>query len=796
MLLSWNWLQQFVSIPAPIDQVADRLTVTGSEVESLTQVSPKVSGLRIAKVLETKVHPTKSGLTVTTLDLGNGERRPCVTAAKNVTAGCIVSYAPSGSTIADGMTLGFRDFDGFTSDGMMVSAAELGLPELSPVHGILLLPDDAPIGADLKTWLGLDDWVIDLSITPNRGDMLSYLGTAREIAALIPGASLHLPELRPALQQPGDWSVQFNGVTLEGDGCMAYRLGAADSVKVAASPLEWGVRLCLSGMRPVNNVVDATNIAMLALGQPLHAFDAASLPAPEITVRPARPGETMMSLDHKERVLSDGDLVISSGGVAVGLAGVMGGQNSEVTESTGAVLIESACFSAPAISRTSRRLGIPSEAAFRYARGVDPCLTELSLSWVKALLSQWGAARVYEKEIFCQKKPFEPRRVFLTERKTALLTAQPDLAKTGKETLTRLGLVASAESAEGTEYVVPSWRNDLSIEEDLIEEVARIHGYQDSRPRIPELYGPGQLGEFMSLHRQIREAAMARGYSEAITYSFISPDWLQKIDYPEIDSCKTLTNPISADLSVMRPTILPSLLAAVSKAEKRGWRDEIRLFECGKAFVPSPDGTVEFDRLCGVVYAGAERRRLYGARTAEDFFSVKADLMALLVSRGIRGTFIPASLPWGHAGQTAQVLLDGKPAGYLAQLKPSISSAWDLSAPLFFFEIDLAPLARPFKPCYKQSGDFPPVYRDIALLADRGASSEAIASEILELGKPVLRSVKLFDLYCGQGIPEDKKSLAFSMAYRLDDRTMTDAEVESRHSALRQALEKKGYVLR
>ncbi len=791
MLLSWKWLNELISLPASIDQVAERLTVTGNEIEAIHRPCGKVKGLRVAKVVSTEQHPTKSGLTVTRLDLGEGAPQLCVTAAKNVKVGHKVPYCVPGSSVASGMVLGYRDFDGFNSAGMMASAAELGVPDLSSVHGILILPDDAPLGADVVEWLGLDDAILEMSITPNRGDMLSLYGAARELYALFPEAELHLPKIQ-APSYGGEWSLPFEGIRLESEGCAAYRLGMADQVRIAPAPIQMQVRLCLSGMRPINNVVDATNLAMLTLGQPLHAFDAASLPGRDIGVRAAREGEHLISLDGKDRALLPSDMVISSGGVAVGLAGVMGGENSEITDKTQHILVESANFAAPLISKTSRRLGIPSEASFRYARGVDPLQTLDSLNYVLYLMEQWGAARCFAKNYYAQPKAIEPKKVPLTRRKLQTYLSWGDIDE-GERILSRLGIEKLEGDQEKALYLAPTRRPDIAIEEDLIEEVGRIRGYNDIEPTIPRLYKAGVVGPLMETHRLLRQCAISRGYTEVVTYSFIRPELLKTLRYPQVEDCKVLSNPISAE-TTMRPLVLPSLMAAVSRSVHEGWREPIRLFECGKAFVPDDGSIVEKTRCAGLIYTGADRRCLYSS-AKDDFLSVKADVEALAMTRGVKLTFRQGNLPWGHGGQTAEIWAKGRPAGYLARIKPAVAADMDLQEPLYGFELDLDPLIGGEALSFSKGFIYPPVYRDISMIVPDEKPCEAVEEDIRSASGSMLYQVRLFDIYRGPGIPKGYRSMAFSMAYR-EDRTLTDEEVDGLHNGLRSALEKLGYRLR
>ena len=793
MLLSINWLKDFITLNAPLEEIAERLTETGTEIESIEQPCANVKGVKIAKIVECTQHPTKSGLKVCKLDYGADETAVCLTTAPNVKLGDVIPWFAPGASTIEGMVLGYRDFDGIVSAGMMASAKELGVPDLTDVYGILILPDDAPLGADAGEWLGLDDTVFDVSVTPNRGDLLSVMGMAIEIHALFPECELHIPETA-APEYDGEWTLPFDGIKLESEGCRAYRLGMADSVKILPAPLQVGVRLCMAGMRPINNIVDATNYAMLALGQPLHAFDAKSIPGRNIGVRLAADGEEIVTLDGKTHKLIPSDLVISTDGLGVALGGVMGGLNSEITDSTEHVLLESANFTSPFISKTSRRLGIPSEASFRYARGVDPLLTEKAMNYTLHLMQEWGGVRAFKKNFYEQTGDITPARVTLTAAKMKKIICYDDMD--GAEAiLARLGIKKISGDSVSAVYEVPTRRTDISIEEDLIEEVGRIRGYNEIEPTIPVLDRAGALNPGTIAQRALRSVAIARGYTEVVTLSFISPDLLKLIRYPEADKCKVISNPISADMSVMRPSLLPALLNGASKAMRGGWRDPIREFEFGRVFVPENGDVKEVERIGGIAFAGKEKRSLY-ASAKDDFLLVKSDVEALAGICNARLTFKQGSRPDGHAGQTADIFCDGKKIGYLMCIKPDIAAQIDIDTPIFAFELDVEPFMKTSLPKYSKNNAYPPVYRDISMLVSKDIPTDKVIADIRSIAGSLLTTVRLFDIYEGKGVPEGTHSMAFSMAYRLNDRTLRDAEVEEEHAKLRSGLEQMGYKLR
>ncbi|HDQ92804.1 MAG TPA: phenylalanine--tRNA ligase subunit beta, partial [Synergistetes bacterium] len=387
MLVSLNWLRELVDIPLETDALARRLTDTGSEVESISTPVPLFRGALISRVSKISVHPSRPDLFV--LEIEAGKRKgTCVTAARNLQEGDIVPWGPPGCVLASGDEIGPRNFDGVDSEGMVLSAEEIGMPEIADEFGILRLGDGYSPGTDAREALGLDDTVLELSITPNRGDLLSMMGVAREVFGVVPGSSLRMKD--PVISGKSSSLEGFSGITLKDPGCPFYALGSIEDISIAPSPLATRIRLVLSGMRPVSNVVDATNIVMLLTGQPLHAFDASGLPGGEITVRSASRGEILQTLDGKARVLDPSDLLITSGGKAVALAGVMGGSESEIGPGTKRVLLESAHFENIRVSRTSRRLGLPSEAAYRFSRYVDPFKAEPALAMAMDLISEWG----------------------------------------------------------------------------------------------------------------------------------------------------------------------------------------------------------------------------------------------------------------------------------------------------------------------------------------------------------------------------------------------------------------------
>jgi len=800
MRISWKWLNEFCKIPLSPEEAAERLTVTGCEVENIERPCSALKGLVVGKIERLQIHPERPDLFVAEVDLG-GPRAQCVTAARNLREGDTVPYGAPGSVIADGTVLGKRTFDSVVSVGMMLSAEEIGLPGIADEFGILRLPAHLTAGEDLLKALNLDDCILEISITPNRGDLLSLMGLARECYGVIEGSTLEKHELKlPRIGDPR--SISWEGVTLEDPGCPLYGLSFAPSVQIGPSPMETRIRLAFSGIRSINNIVDATNYIMLVTGQPLHAFDLDRLPAREITVRGAREGERFRTLDGQDHTLAEGDLLITSGGIPVALAGVMGGENSEIKAETKSVAFESAFFEPLRVSRTARRLGMGTEASYRFSRGVDPSRVLPTLSCLYEYLLKDAAQHHFEENVrVVSTRSWEKRRISLTRRKMHRVLLWDDLEQASK-ILQKLDLREISATDEKRVFEIPTSRADLYIEEDLIEEVGRLRGYESVPSRIPPLlHGTGRVGEEVEAHRRIRVAAMSRGYLEIVTYSFINPKWVDWLRIPEGDPRSRgfrLTNPISQEQSLMRTTLLPGLLQALQTNLRSGWKDPIRLFEVGRVFLPGEEGEDHREslRMAGVSWNGKERRVLHETSLKDDVLSIKADVMALCGSRGQIPGFSTGHEPFGHAGQTAQVSLEGKPCGYLTSIKPGILRELEIPGPVFAFELEIESLLPEKGFRFGQVVRYPAVYRDISLIAPVNRPAASVEEDLRRLGGTLLRELVLFDVYQGPGIPEGTRSLAFSLAYGDPARTLRDEEVDAVHEQLRLNLSAKGYVLR
>ena len=581
------------------------------------------------------------------------------------------------------------------------------------------------------------------------------------------------------------------------------------------SPLAVRVALVHMGMRPISNIVDATNYVMLVLGQPLHAFDLNTLPAREITVRAAGDGERMTTLDGRERVLTERDMLITSGGEPIAIAGVMGGDRTEIRGDTRTVVLESASFSPLRVGHTARRLGIASEAAFRFARTVDPTLSARALSLALELMRDWSGAEIGYRVRSASNDFPKPKPVTLTKKKLQTYLDWGDMDASAS-ILEGFGIRGGDGTDEARTFVPPTWRPDITIEEDLIEEVGRFRGYNDAPGRLPgEPPRGGDRGEPMRLSALVRSCLVARGYVEAVTYSFLPEDFPQKLLLPEDDLRAyplTLANPISQDQIAMRTTLVPGLLGGLRTSAASGWRGAVRLFEQGRVFLRTAPGAsthVEHDAVAGLVFDGTDPRTPWKGQ-GEDFYSVKADVAALLEGCGLTPRFAAERQPFGHGGQTAEIRAaapDGnvRSLGWLARLKPVLEQELGLGGgAVVLFELRLSgieELRGNCRPVLRPASAFPASLRDISMLAPADRTQDEAASDIraaahAAAGWDILDELRLFDVYEGKGIPEGFRSLAFSLSYRAPDRTLNDEEVERVHGMVRDTLVQKGYNMR
>ena len=785
MKVTLNWLQEFVEIQLPVQQLADRLAMSGFEIENISDQG--TAPISIAQITQVVPHPNSDHLTVCYVTTG-GEAFPVVCGATNMKVGDKVALATEGSTLPDGRTVARTEIRGQVSCGMLCSEQEL---DLSSDHsGLFLLPKNAPLGALLYAFLGLQDTIIDIAVTANRGDCLSVLGLAREIAA-ITGAQFHAQKSH--LRATGSPIEQQAQVRVDDpDLCPRYSARVFENVQVKPSPVWIRRRLEAAGIRAINNLVDITNYVMIELGQPLHAFDLPSLVGGEIVVRRARDTKTIRTLDDQERALDPNDLLICDRDHGVAIAGVMGGANSEVRDITTTVLLESAYFVPETIRRTARRLGMRSEASYRFERGIDPQGTVTALNRAAKLIAQFAGGKVGKGIIDVNPCPFRPVTIPLrSHRASAFLGITLDQSEI-KQTFKTLGMTLKKHGRETWQVTPPSYRSDITQEADLIEELARLRGYDT----IPTLLPRSEIQEKTSpleetLGRRIRTSLSAQGLAEMLNMSFTSPRL--NVLFPGIFAQATpiaLLNPLSQEDAEMRLSLLSNLIRAL-QLNRRQNETQLTAFEFGKVFhIKFGESLTERqEHLCiaGVLCGRwpASRIGIEGARI--DFPNLKGiiETMWQELHYGVPIQWVRATeTSFLHPGKSAALLHNDTVLGVAGALHPNHCATLELDEAPWVFELDFSALVRFARPVipYQPLPRFPAVVRDVAMLANEDLPAQAVVDVVHSFGNPLISETRLFDLYRGDAIPPQKKSLAYSISYRAPDRTLTTQEINALHT--------------
>ncbi|MFQ5847536.1 MAG: phenylalanine--tRNA ligase subunit beta [Candidatus Methylomirabilales bacterium] len=790
MKVSFNWLRELVEIPLSPPELAERLTMAGIEVESVEEIRPAFEKVVVGRITAVHSPPLGEGLRLCHVDVG-GSVLPIVCGAQNASAGARVPVALAGAHLANGRQIQEALIRGERSAGMLCSEAELGLGEDST--GILILDEDATPGVDLAQALRLHDHLFEVAITPNRGDCLSHWGIAREVAALT-GGTLRLKSTRP--REAATPIQRLTSVAVQArDLCPRYAARVIQGVRIGPSPYGLRRRLELLGLRSINNVVDATNYVLLEMGQPLHAFDHGRLEEGRIVVRRAGTGERIVTLDGLERTLQPGMLVIADAVRPVAVAGVMGGAATEVTGETQGLLLESALFEPVSVRRTAKALGLNTEAAYRFERGVDPGGVVRALDRVAQLIAELAGGRVARGLIDRQGKRRGPAPVVLRIERvgqilgTGISRAEiSGLLKGIRCRVTRHGTTSLAVSA-------PSHRLDLSREIDLVEEVARLRGF-DQIPTTRPMgeVRPARLTPFEGIEREMRRLLSAWGFQETVNFSFTRTELLDKLRLAVDDPRRAVVqirNPLGGE-AALRSFLLPSLLENLVLNESRGGRD-IQLFEIARIFRPRPGGAEPVEGRRAALLATGDWHPAWWGTTGKrvDFYDLKGILEAL---EGILGASIPlragAEIPYLHPGRQASLTVGGQMAGWIGELHPDVVRNFDLKTGGVAMEIDLELLDRHRKPAarYSPLPRYPAVFRDMAVVVPESVPAAAVEAAIRRTGGVLVEAVGLFDVYRGEPVPEGKKSLAFSIEYRSADRTLTDEEVTTVHGAIQQTV--------
>lgn len=778
MKFSENWLREHVPTTASREQLATTLTSIGLEVEALTPLGEALDGVVVAQITACAPHPQADRLQVCQVDAGHHGLLQIVCGAPNARPGLKAPLATIGTQIGE-MTIRAAKLRGVDSSGMLCSAKELGLD--ADAFGLLELPDDAPVGTPLAAYLGLPDAAFELKLTPNRGDCFSVRGIAFDVAAAT--GSTVAPLQTDAVVPQSETSVP---VQLQA-GAAAPRYVGRVIEQIDASrptPVWMAERLRRSGVRPVSLLVDISQYVMLELGQPMHAYDRDRLQGP-IGVRHARPQETLQLLDGRTVTLDADFLLITDADRPVGLAGIMGGEDTKVSDSTRSVLLEAAHFAPGAIIGRARKLGLHTDAAHRFERGVDPELPRIAMERATALVvaHAGGVPGPLQDTTLAEHLP-QPVAIPLRRARLARVLGTTVADAEVARILNALGLQVQ-DTADGWQVTAPPRRFDLAIEEDLIEEVARIHGYD----AIPDTLPGGATrivpaSETLLPEADIRRRLAARDYLEAVNYAFVDAALLQH--WQLHGAGVPLANPLSAELGVMRTALLPGLVAALARNAARQ-QEQVRLFEIGNVFsAPQDHGDAPLETLrVAVVATGPVQAAQWDAKSrAVDFHDVKGDLQALAALSGAELAFEAVAPAWGHPGRSARVLrVDGagepRIAGWIAQLHPALQQTLDIDQAVIAFELDLAVLRTRAVPCARALSRYPSVRRDLAFVLDDTVPWAAVQASVCAAAGPMLRQLQLFDRYTGAGVESGRKSLAIGLILQDESRTLTDSDVDA-----------------
>ena len=784
MLLPINWVKDYVEIDMESRELADKLTMTGSNAEEVITLREDITNVVVGKILSVEPHPNADKLVVCKVDVGT-ETIQVVTGADNVAEGQLVPVALHGSTLPGGITIKRGKLRGVESQGMMCSGEELELKDEdypgAEVDGILILQEDYPLGMDIKQALDLGGDVIDFEITSNRPDCLSVVGMAREIAATT-NRPWSMPEISIATGI-GDIVDELKVEVENTDLCPRYLARVVKDIKIQPSPQWMRRRLAAAGVRPINNIVDITNYVMLELGQPMHAFDLDKVEGRKIIVRNAKPGETLITLDDKQRKLTPDMLVIADTNKPIALAGVMGGANSEITEETKQIVFESALFNGASIRMTSKKLGLRSESSARFEKGLDINMALTAVERAAQLVQELGAGTVVEGCIDVLGASTDKRKLTVRWSRINQILGLNLTIEQITDILTRLGLEVSVDS-ETITAVIPTYRNDIEGIADLAEEVARIYGYD----RIPltlmeNSAAKGTRTEKQKLVRKIKTALTGMGMYEAITYSFTSLNVYETIgmtdpsDYPNV---VRISNPLGEDQSIMRTTMLPAMLEVLSHNYNRRI-ENCRIFEINPIFLPKALPLTDLPDEVLTLAMGE-----YGDNV--DFYALKGKIEVLVSLLGLdsRITFQPAKHPALHPGRTAEILMDGENIGVFGQIHPKIAENYETDTGAVLGELNLQAMLdqADTNRQYKALPRYPAVTRDLAIIVDKKVQAAQILELIQKGGGNILEEVSLFDIYQGSQIPEGHKSMAYALSYRAPDRTLKDDEVNKAHQRI------------
>lgn len=773
MKISENWLRTWVNPAIDSEKLSDQLTMLGLEVDDLSPAAKPFTGVVVGEVLTVEQHPDADRLRVTTVNIGSGEPLQIVCGAPNVRAGMKAPVATIGAVLPGDFKIKKGKLRGVESQGMLCGASEIDLED--KIDGLLELPADAPVGVNVREYLDLDDNVIDISITPNRGDCFSIRGIAREI-----GVINQLPVTAPDIQEVAASIADEKKVVVSTEGCPRYLGRVIKNVNTKAATPEWMERaLARSGIRQHSILVDITNYVLMELGQPLHAFDAAKVQG-AVQVRQATAGEKLVLLNEQEVELQDDVMVIADDEKALAIAGIMGGLSSSVTDETTEIFLESAFFAPLHIAGRARRFGLHTDASQRYERGVDFELPLIAMHRASQLISELAGGE------FGPITVAENAAVLPTRDAIELKQAQVDQllgysvdSDFITDALTRLGCEVTVKAQGQWSVVPPSHRYDMAIYQDLIEEVARIHGYDNIQISLPVI--DTKLAKYQDQFEvaQLRQTLVTLGYQEAISFSFADLK-LEKQLNAAVNPL-ALANPISSDLAVMRSTLLSSLIPCVQYNINRQ-QSRVRFFELGLRFdyqnAASIHDLKQIPTLAMIAVGAKTAESWHGKPQAMDFFDLKGEVEELLAAGRVQVEYVRSERSWLHPGQSAEILVNGQSIGYLGRLHPSLENELDLGT-TWVAELDQQAVLQTYVSNFTELSRFPSVRRDIALLISDKINVSEIQQLIEQAGGELLHSTWLFDVYTGQGVEAGKRSLAFALLWQHPTRTLEDAEIKS-----------------
>ncbi|MDX8395985.1 MAG: phenylalanine--tRNA ligase subunit beta [Mariprofundaceae bacterium] len=778
MKIPFSWLKEHTPLTSSAETIADDLVRLGHEVEGVELPRAAVNGVRVGLIQEMKAHPDADKLKLLKIDIGEDELLGIVCGASNMGEGDKVPVATIGTLLPNGLKIKKGKIRGQVSFGMCCSEVELGLAEESA--GLLILPADAPVGAQVGEYLELEEAVFDLSITPNRGDCMSVRGLARDLAA---AADLSFSEpATSTIAVDGSISKPVISMSSEQD-CPVYLARRIQGVKVGTSPSWMQQYLIAAGQRPVNGVVDVLNYIMLDLGQPMHAFDADQLQG-DVNIRAASEGEGFSALDGRELKLAAGDLVVTDENSVIALAGIMGSEPTGVTEATSNIMLESAFFRPARVSTTRRIYAMVSEASMRFERGVDPLMIEISMQRATAMIIDLFGGSAGEISTFGDVNAINAGKVINFDIKRIESRLGVEVPVATDDVLSRMGFAVSRNGLN-VEVGVPSHRHDVSIPEDMSEEYARVIGFEKIPEILPVLATTVPVKQDRAIHD-----AVATGFVQAISYAFISADE-QRLFTPSTDGDIELANPISEAMSMMRRSVWPGLLNA-AKHNLNLQQTGVALVEQGRLYVKNENGHSEDNVISWLMTGEIQSDEWFDSARKADFFDLKGAVESWLAARGLVARFMADDDIEGlQAGQSAKLLVGRTEVGRIGKVDADIADLFDIEWPVFVAEINLDVLPTGKVSKFVPLLEFPGVERDLVFLFDRGVQADDIIQAARKAGGKLLTGVRIFDLYQGQGVADDKVSLGIRFALQATDRTLTQEESDSVSESILSAIDKK-----